>query len=121
MEHYKTGMQLHEGTPIFDGDFYLIGRDFQTGASVWGRDELNGGITIRHDIPIEETFKQNAEFEKATHGVRFGDWNRIASVPLELTTSLGLDKAIEQKDNKFLSKVFNDPDNRKFRTSRGRV
>ena len=121
MDHYKTGLQIHVGDPIFDGEFSLIGRDFQTGESVWCKELPDGGFTIRTDTPIEKTFEANAEFEKETHGKRFGDWNRIASMPPALSASLGLDKAISQQDNKYLAKVLNDSDNRKFRTSRGNI
>jgi hypothetical protein len=62
----------------------------------------------------------NAEFEKSSHGKKMGDWVRFASVPEPLARSLHLDEMLKQGDNKALSRVFNDPDNRKFRTHRGR-
>lgn len=70
---------------------------------------------------VDAILEANAEAEKATHGVRFGDYNRVASVPLTFLERSGLDQAIDARDQRYISKVLNDADNRKFRTSRGRV
>lgn len=79
---------------------------------------------IRVDVPtteLERVLAENGEAEKATHGVRFGEWNRVASVPLALLNSTGLDTAVQMRDDRYVSKVLNDSDFAKFRTSRGRV
>lgn len=70
---------------------------------------------------VDAILEANAEAEKATHGVRFGDYNRVASVPLTFLERSGLDQAIDARDKRYVSKVLNDSDNRKFRTSRGSV
>jgi hypothetical protein len=70
---------------------------------------------------VDAILEANAEAEKATHGVRFGDYNRVASVPLTFLERSGLDQAIDARDQRYISKVLNDSDNRKFRTSRGSV
>lgn len=62
----------------------------------------------------------NAEFEKASHGKRMGDWVRIASMPEPLAAQLGLDEMLRQGDNKAFSRVINDSDNAKLRTHRGK-
>ena len=104
-----------------DRDFSLLGHDDETGDTVWMRENPDGTITFRHDQDVERLIKQNVEAEKETHGKRFGDWNRFGSVPDNIMISSGLDEAHKQGDKAFIKRWFNDPDNRKFRTSRGRV
>lgn len=70
---------------------------------------------------VDAILAANVEAEKATHGVRFGEWNRAASVPLTFLEKTGLGEAVDAGDRKFMSKILNDPDNAKLRTSRGRV
>lgn len=105
---------------VRDGDFTLIDHDPQTGRCVWMA-EIDGQYVFRVDMPLEGMFVQNHEALMATMGNRFGDYNRFASVPLEIAHHSGVSEAIEQGDDRFLSRWFNDPDNRKFRTSRGTV
>ena len=101
----------------------LFERDPLTGRRTYfSLDEGSFGKTFwRIEMPIDGLIESNAEAEKATHGQRFGDWNRVASVPLNIMEKSGLDVAIASRDNKFISKFLNDIDNGKFRTSRGRV
>ncbi|MGL4527343.1 MAG: hypothetical protein ACRCUC_10225 [Aestuariivirga sp.] len=114
-------MMIHRGEAIWDGDFSLLGRNFVTGETVWIRERDDGGFDIRHDQDVEPLLKTNVEVEKETYGKRFGDWNRIASVPDNVAMATGLDEAHKQGDKKFIKRFFNDADNRKFRTSRGSV
>lgn len=105
---------------IRDGNWMLMAHDPVTQRSVW-MTEQDGQYVFRVDMPLNDIFDANAEAEKATHGVPFGDYVRVASVPHHLVYQNGLNDAIEQRDDKFIAKVLNDSDNRKFRTSRGRV
>jgi hypothetical protein len=70
---------------------------------------------------VDDIWAVNAEAEKATHGNRFGEWNHAASVPLTLMEKTGLGDAIDARDQRYVSKVLNDSDYSKVRTSRGRV
>jgi len=101
----------------------LFDTDPDTGRKIWmSLDEGPPGKTLwRVEMPIDSLIEANAEAEKATHGKRFGDWNRIASVPTNILEQTGLDTAVQMQDDRFLSKWMNDSDNAKFRTSRGRV
>lgn len=105
---------------IRDGAWTLFDYDPQTGRSTWVTHQDNQ-MVFRIDQPLENIFSANNEDESASNGKRFGDWNRVASIPHHLTYQNGVAKAVEQQDNAFLSRFLNDPDNRKFRTSRGRV
>lgn len=102
----------------------LINHNFSSGEYVYGYFVGPKLQALRVDVPtteLERVMAENVEAEKASHGVRFGDWNRVASVPLALLNSTGLDTAVQMRDDKFVSKVLNDSDFAKFRTSRGRV
>ena len=70
---------------------------------------------------VDDIMEANAEAEKAAHGKRFGDYNRVASIPLTFYEKTGIGDAINARDKRYISKVLNDADNRKFRTSRGNV
>ena len=70
---------------------------------------------------VDKIIASNVDAEKATMNRRFGDWNRMASVPVRLVEKTGIDTAVSMQDKKFIGKFFNDPDNAKLRTSRGRV
>lgn len=70
---------------------------------------------------VDAIFEANAEAVKLTDGKRFGEWNRAAGVPLTLMEKTGLGDAIAMGDRKYMSKILNDSDYSKLRTSRGKV
>lgn len=96
--------------------------DPEIGRTVWlifnERGELRGAH-VEQDV--DAIIAANREAEKATHGQRFGDYNRAASVPLTFLEKTGLDQAIDAGDRRYISKVLNDSDYSGFRTSRGKV
>lgn len=96
--------------------------DPEIGRTVWlvfnDKGELKGAHVEQN---VDALVAQNAEAEKATHGQKFGDWNRAASVPLTFLEKTGLDQAIDARDQRYISKILNDSDNAGFRTSRGKV
>lgn len=96
--------------------------DPEIGRTVWlifnDKGELRGAH-VEQDV--DALMEQNMEAEKATHGQRFGEWNRAASVPLTFLEKTGLDQAIDAGDKRYISKILNDSDNAGFRTSRGKV
>lgn len=96
--------------------------DPEIGRTVWLVFDEHGNLRGAHvEQEVDAILAANAEAEKATHGQRFGDYNRFASVPLTFMERTGLDVAIDQGDRRYVSKVMNDPDFAGFRTSRGRV
>lgn len=101
----------------------LFERDPLTGRRIWmSLDEGPPGKTLwRIEVPADDILAANAEAEKATHGVKFGDYVRLASVPLNVLDQSGLGTAVQMRDNRFVSKFLNDADHSKFRTSRGRA
>lgn len=105
---------------VWDGQWLRMELDLATGRSVW-MTEQDGNLVFRVDMPLDAIFDANAEAEKLTQGVRFGDYNRVASIPHHLVYQNGVNDAVEQQDSQWLSRFLNDSDNQKWRTSRGRV
>lgn len=101
----------------------LFEEDPVTGRKLWfSLDEGPPGKTLwRYELPVTDLLESNAEAEKLTHGARLPDWNRVASVPVNIMEQVGLDTAVDMGDGKFLSRWLNDSDHQKFRTSRGKV
>jgi len=107
-------------TEIRDGDFTLFDHNFATGRSVWVKHEADGRMTFRVDTPVDQIIDQNAAIRNETQARNFGDWVRVASIPLDTVYNSGLEEANRQRDQKYLSRWLNDGDNRAFRTHEGK-
>jgi hypothetical protein len=105
---------------IWDGNWLLMETDPDSKRSVWVTHQ-DGQFVFRIDMPLDDIFDANHEAEAETMGRRFGDYNRIASVPLSLAYSSGLSEAVDQQDGTWMSRFFNNSDNKKWRTSRGKI
>ncbi len=104
---------------IKDGDFRLIDWDPQSGRTVWAM--FDGEKTVvRTDYPVEATIAGNAAVRIEAGKAWKGDWNRIASVPLNVYYDQ-LHAAEQQGDDKFVSRWLNDSNNRAWRTTEGSV
>lgn len=100
----------------------LFEDDPEIGRKVWLIFDDLGCIKGAHvEQQVDDILEQNAQWEMATQGHAFGDYNRIASLPVTFFEQKGICEAIDAGDRKYLSKVLNDSDYRKFRTSRGSV
>ncbi len=75
-------------------------------------------VVLQNVDAIVEANKQALDMAA---GKKFGDYNRVASVPLTFLEKTGLQDAINAGDRRFMSKVLNDGDYAGFRTSRGKV
>lgn len=108
---------------IKDGDWELIEWDAATGRSVWRTYDERGNVVLRTDTPVAATIDNNTAVRNATPDGWKGDYHRIASVPMQLLydDNLGLNKAVLQGDDKYVSRWLNDADNRAWRTKDGRV
>jgi hypothetical protein len=96
--------------------------DPEIGRTVWLVFDDKGRMKGAHvEQNVDAILAANAEAEKATHGQRFGDYNRVASVPLTFLEKTGLGDAVDANDKRFISKILNDADYSGFRTSRGKV
>lgn len=100
----------------------LFDDDREIGRKTWIIFDDQGRMTGAHvEQNVDAIIEANGEAEKLTHGERFGDYNRVASVPLTFLEKTGLGDAIDQGDRRYMSKILNDSDNSKLRTSRGKV
>lgn len=106
---------------IKDGDWSLFDYDFVTRRSTWIAHNPDGSHTFRVDTPVDEVLRVNADQANASEGQRFGEWAKVASVPLQHYHSQGLAEATRQQDDRYLSRWLNDSDNSGFRTFRGKV
>lgn len=110
------------GLKIRDGEWTLHDYDPVTGRSVWVL--FDGGKTVfRVDTPVQATIDDNSLARNEAQSGWKGDWHRVASVPMQLLydENLGLNKSIQQGDDKYLSRWLNDADNRAWRTKDGKV
>lgn len=107
---------------ITDGDWTLLKWDPVTGKSTW-RMERDGEVTIRTDQPVDDLIRENAAVRNASAGNRFGDFVKVASIPMAVLwdEKTGLINAFNQNDNRYVSKWLNDSDNRAWRTFEGNV
>lgn len=100
----------------------LFDDDKEIGRKVWLGYDAKGEFRAAHvEQNIDAIIEQNSEAEKASYGQRFGDYNRVASVPLTLWEKTGLGDAVDAGDKRYISKILNDSDYRGLRTSRGKV
>lgn len=100
----------------------LFEHDPEIGRTVWLVFDDKGNMKGAHvEQEVDAILEANKMWADISAGSRFGDYNRIASVPLTFLEKTGLGDAIDNGDRRYLSKVLNDGDNAKFRTSRGRV
>lgn len=104
---------------IQDGNWTLFAYDQDTGRSIWSQ-WIDGQIAFRVDTPADAVIEANTVVRNADHPARFGEYVRIASVPLNLYHSAGLAEASAQKDDRFLSKWLADTDNAAWRTREGK-
>jgi hypothetical protein len=100
----------------------LFDYDEEMGRTVWLVFDDKGNMKGAHvEQQVDSILEANAEAEKATHGTPFGDYRPLASVPLTFFEKTGLGDAIDAGDKRYLGKILNDGDFKKFRTSRGAV
>lgn len=111
------------GPAIRDGDgWQLYEYDPVTGRSVWMLQD--GDKTVfRVDTPVQASIDENTAIRNATADGWKGDWHRVASVPMQLLydENLGLNKALQQGDDRYLSRWLNDSQNRAWRVKEGNV
>lgn len=107
---------------VRDGDWTLMQWDPATGRTVWALHDSDR-MVLRTDTPVAASIEANTTHRNAAREGWTGDYHRIASVPMQLLydPSVGLNTAIQQGDDAYLSRWLNDSDNRAWRTKEGRV
>lgn len=112
-------MEPYYGPTIYDANgFHLFGKDDAAGTRVWCKHDA-GKMVFRVDQDVTEIVEANKSVRNETKASGFGDWVRIASVPLTMVEKSGLADAKANGDQKFITRWLNDGDNRAFRTHEG--
>lgn len=105
---------------IRDGQWELHDYDYATGRSVWRH--FDGAEThYRVDTPVDNIVRENEFTRNATSGNQFGDWVKIASIPLNHAYEQNLVRAHTDGDDAYVSRWLNDGDNRAWRSFEGLV
>lgn len=113
-------MEPYFGPDIYDADgFRLLGRDDASLTRVWIKWD-GGKAVFRVDQDVTQITDVNTAIRNETTNKGFGDWVRVASVPLSLMEKSGLSDAKANGDDQWISKWLNDGDNRAFRTHEGK-
>ena len=105
---------------IKDGDWTLVSHDVKLGRTVWSTQNPDGSTTFRTDYAVEPTIDENTALRNMASPGWKGDYHRIASIPLNVFYDQ-LQPAIQQDDQRFISRWLNDGDNRAWRTKSGTV
>lgn len=95
-----------EGPPVWDGNFRLLGRDNETNKTVWICED-GKTTTYRTDEPVDDIIRANHAEKSHYAGQRFGDWRKVASVPLHVHFAQ-LAEAQSQRDDKYLDRWLNE-------------
>jgi hypothetical protein len=77
-------------------------------------------LKVRTVMPADDLLALAAACRQDDDGRWRGDLHRVMSLPIHLHERL-LGEAIRQDDQRYISKVLNDPDYSRFRTKAGRV
>jgi len=100
----------------------MFEHDPEIGRTVWLIFDDQGNMRGAHvEQEVDPILEANKMYADISAGMKFGDYNRIASVPVTFLEKTGLSEAIDAGDRRYLSKVLNDSDYQGFRTSRGSV
>lgn len=104
-----------------DSSWRLLGFDPATGKTAWMKLEDDGQtLKVRTAMPVDEMLEENAALRQMDSGNWTGDMHLVSRMPIHLWQRL-VAPAVQQDDQKYVSKVLNDPDYSKFRTKAGRV
>lgn len=110
---------------IRDGEWTLFSHDEALGRTVWVRPVWDNrgnvvGKEFRTDYRVDKAIEENTAFRNSLDPGWKGDWHRVASIPVGVFHDK-LAEAVQQDDQKYISKFLNDADNAAWRTKSGRV
>ena len=99
----------------------LFDFDPMTGTTKWWHyDADRDEATIETVFEVGDIVEQNkAHYAATDERTRWGEWSKVASIPMPLFYRLKKDGIID--DPSAMKRWLNDPDNRFFRTRPGRV
>ncbi|MFL6711118.1 MAG: hypothetical protein ACJ8HI_23200 [Massilia sp.] len=102
-------------------DWRLLGFDPDTGKTAWMLLQDDGEtLKVRTVMPVDEMLEENAQMRSMDSGNWAGDMHLVSRVPLHVWQR-ELAEAVQQDDQRYVSKWLNDSDHSRFRTKGGRV
>lgn len=97
----------------------LVSHDEKMGRTVWGYYD-GQRQHYRTDYRVDNVVSDNRAAQADVRGKRWGEWERTASIPLNIYYDQ-LAEAQKEGDDKYVSRWLNDGDNAAFRIKEGRV
>lgn len=87
---------------------------------IWHYNDENDEATIQTQQDVTDIIEENKqEFNQVDERARWGEFSRVASIPLSLYYELKKEGKLE--DQAYMKRWLNDPENRHFRTRPGEV
>ncbi|AHA27854.1 hypothetical protein [Candidatus Liberibacter americanus] len=105
---------------IYDGSWRLISYDMSTGRTIWFLSDGQNDV-YRIDYPVTNIIENNKIAREQSSGKIVGDWQRIASIPLDIVRNSHLLQAHSEGDDVWIRNWLNNMDNSVWRTSEGHV
>ena len=111
-----------EMRPVYDSNGWMLaGHDPELQRTLWVGLDDNGNQVWQSRQEVGGLLDLNKQEKNAPENKkrRFREWEKVASVPLVLDTK-HLSEANDQKDDAYIRRFLNDPDNAHLRTFRNR-
>lgn len=87
---------------------------------IWHYDAEKDEATIETRQDVSQIIEENKqEYAQVDERARWGEWTRVASIPLSIYYKLKAEGKLE--DEAYMKRWLNDPDNKYFRTRSGEV
>lgn len=87
---------------------------------IWHYDADKDEATIETRQDVSQIIEENKqEYAQVDERARWGEWTRVASIPLSIYYKLKAEGKLE--DEAYMKRWLNDPDNKYFRTRSGEV
>ena len=86
----------------------------------WHYDAEKDEATIQTQQDVTAIIEENKdEFNQVDERARWGEWSRVASIPLSLYYQMKAEGKLD--DEAYMKRWLNDPENRHFRVRPGQV
>ncbi len=87
---------------------------------IWHYDADKDEATIETRQDVSQIIEENKqEYAQIDERARWGEWTRVASIPLSIYYKLKAEGKLE--DEAYMKRWINDPENKYFRTRPGEV
>lgn len=87
---------------------------------IWHYDAEKDEATIQTQQDVTAIIEENKdEFNQVDERARWGEWSRVASIPLSLYYQMKAEGKLD--DQEYMKRWLNDSENRHFRTRPGKV